>query len=647
TSGHPQLVHARISVLEANGFPAPESRDILETPEAVLDVHAEARRLLALLERPSRELIYRLSLTINALSRDQIVAIAAAPPALLEPGNALDRLIGPWIEQIGEGIFRVSPLVRNSGEAVHGADWVRTNHSRVAWALLRGRTLTPYDVSAVLFHALASRDEAAIARLAFGLMDASTEVWRAIGDATFWLLHIGVATNLEAPVQNRATLFMFRVMQLRIAMATGHEALAGIVDRALDEFPPDDNSTLARVGRHILLSEVLLRSDKAQSLPQSLGWALEYVQASGNIGDVFDSEALATLDPSFIGPSGSQDFAVIAGFGLFQKIENRTDLHNLVTGLEPWSDNLLRRTFWMFEQDELLACHVLDRVWLAELKLEAPAWADLLGIYERFYVLVLRCGLNALARAAAKTILRTIDENLEAPATALERAAEFVAEIGDSPSLQAGRALVIMHAGDNVAALDLWRSALPRWKTSDADLAPSVSYRAAAIAAARLVYWDESAELFLAGTKRIPAGGQATFRIGMIMDAGFAYWKAGNNAQALFCFATGIEELDRIQTGADVDPGYSLQRRASHTLMWVNIIVSGSSTTNFSEPLPGFCSQFDPMDGERVRRSVGVSIWSSGEMRIEALTMTWPYSPIILSSVIGAAKPMSLVQYLL
>jgi hypothetical protein len=75
TSGHSQLVHARIATLEAQGFPTPDMQSLTVTPFDVIEARAEARRLIATLDAPTRELIYRLSLTVQALPQQQVLAI--------------------------------------------------------------------------------------------------------------------------------------------------------------------------------------------------------------------------------------------------------------------------------------------------------------------------------------------------------------------------------------------------------------------------------------------------------------------------------------------------------------------------------------------------------------------------------------------
>src|SRR4029077_18893682 len=96
--------------------------------------------------------------------------------------NAVDRLVGPWIEILSPDIFRVSPLIKWAGLQVNGSAWARDTHGLIAQAFLARRRLTPGDVSAILSHALAAGQGELIAQLSYGLRDASKKAWRAIAD---------------------------------------------------------------------------------------------------------------------------------------------------------------------------------------------------------------------------------------------------------------------------------------------------------------------------------------------------------------------------------------------------------------------------------------------------------------------------------
>ena len=145
TSGHAQLVHARIATLEAQGFPMPDMQSVMVTPSDVVEARAEARRLITTLDAATRELIYRLSLTMQALPKRQVLAIAGQPPPITEPGLVFDRLVGPWLEVVADGFYQglAAAAWRWPGGSRRGlghsdARRHRPRHTRVSHAVADG-----------------------------------------------------------------------------------------------------------------------------------------------------------------------------------------------------------------------------------------------------------------------------------------------------------------------------------------------------------------------------------------------------------------------------------------------------------------------------------------------------------------------------
>jgi hypothetical protein len=122
TGGHPQLVDARILGLQQRDWPKDDLwTDILpRDPNKGGDVEQERQavrvRLLREMNPSSREMLFRLSLLTNAFDRPIALATATASPAIAQPGLHFDALIGPWIEQVGPERYRLSQLLRDSGE---------------------------------------------------------------------------------------------------------------------------------------------------------------------------------------------------------------------------------------------------------------------------------------------------------------------------------------------------------------------------------------------------------------------------------------------------------------------------------------------------------------------------------------------------
>ena len=597
TQGHPQLVHARVAALEVAGFPRPTSNDLIETPRDVLDVRSEARRLLAQLDPAARELIYRLSLSVGILDRDRLIAIGNVSPPIAEPGNAVDRLVGPWIEVVASSSFRVSPLVRSSGQEANGEAWARGMHGMLAQALLARRTLTPSDISAILMHAIAGQDGLALARLSVGLLHADRASWRAIAESASWFAYLAVEPGTDLPSDGPGGLFLIRLMQFRIAAAAGDvDAVQRVTARFDEEFLQASTDASTRIARFLFISQMLMHDEVRIPIEELVRRASQYITLADMLADIIGAVPSEQRDLSrLLGPSGTIDYAGYAALAFFGRIKTKEDLGKMVDGLEAIEAEHARRILLAIGRDESEARLLLDPIWLTEHNSDVRGWEDLRLAIRRVYDAARRHNIVGLARAAAKIIVRMTDEDLDDPTSALTLADEFAAELAEFPSLLDARARILSRRGEEQAALVLWRRALPEWQTGEYDFAPSYAYRDAALAAARLNDWSEAAQFLADGARRATASEQAAFRAGLLVDAGYAHWKSSNNAAALAKFCEGIAVLDAMQDESAIEPVRSVQKRAGHTLMWVATSTAGRSAAGYSAPPPACCSSLEPM----------------------------------------------------
>ena len=610
TSGHAQLVHARVATLEAEGFPTPDLQSVMVTPSDVVEARSEARRLITVLDSSTRELVYRLSLTVQAMPRRQVFAIASQSPSIAEPGLAFDKLVGPWLETVAEGLYRVSPLLRGVGPEVQGEAWATAMHRDIARALLGFRTLSPTDVSTILFHAVAAQDWPAIAHLSFGIVRSDSDTWQALAQSADWFVLVGTG-EAKRPEADAVSLFFIRLFQFRLAAANHDEdAVASIlacVDEELDETVA---STPLRLARHLFLGQVLLRSEVNLPIARLVSMGLEYIRLSDELKDILAEVHTAEFDRAMTGPDGEPDLAVVGGSALVPHLSDRLSLTKLLEACEPVPD-AARRLLWFIGGRESLAQIIFDRVWLAEVKIVPAEWLAYREVLERAYALGRRCALPGLAQGAARAIVRLVDENLNDPKEALRLADKMAGEIGRSPGQDDARATILMRQGDSAGALAIWQELLPRWTPQDDfDLQQTFSHRLAAIAAARLGKWTESADWLRSARALADEVNQATYCAGLLVDEGFARWKGGDNGGALECLTQGLAAIDQLPPD-DADEGaYLMRKRAGHTMMWMAGTAAGTAPTEFSEPPPACCSSLEPVKEARGPSTPSDAMWT-------------------------------------
>jgi hypothetical protein len=610
TSGHAQLVHARIATLETQGFPTPDMQSVIVTPSDVVEARSEARRLVATLDASTRELIYRLSLTLQALPRRLVFAIAGRPPPIAEPGLEFDRLIGPWLEMVAEGLYRVSPLLRGIGQEVQGEAWAKAIHSGIAHALLGFRTLSPTDVSSILFHAIAAQDWSAVTHLSIGIFKSDNETWEALAQSADWFVLVGTG-SARRPETDVFSLFAIRLLQFRLA-AAGHDdrGAASVVSCMDEELGGTVEGTPLRLARHLFLGLVLMHAEVNLPMARLVSMGLEYVRLSDELNDVLAEVHSSEFDHRMAGPDGAPDLATVAGSALTQRLTNRLSLAALLEACEPVKADAVRRLLWFFGGRESIAQVIFDRVWLAELKAAPPDWLACREVFQRAYALARRCTLPGLAQGTARAIARLVDENLNDAVEALRLADAMAAEIGRSPGQDDERASILLRKGDTADALAIWRELLPRWTPTDEfDLQQNFSHRLAAVAAARLGEWTESADWLRSARALADEVNQATYCAGLLVDEGFARWKGGDNRGALDCLVRGLTAIDRLAPDDADENAYLLRKRAGHTMMWIANNAAGTTPKEFSEPPPACCSSLEPAREARGASTPSDAMW--------------------------------------
>ena len=193
TSGHPQLVHARVRNLSANGWPSIKFSDLTK-PEDIERVRAEARNRL-IQEFPSentRVLAYRLSLLIGAFSRETAIAVAGTPPPTRLPGEAFDALIGPWIEREGKNRYRVSPLLAGAANSVLSEGDIKAVHGAISLSIIGRKSIDQFEVGSAFFHAFMAKHTTVLLNLAYKISITDSENIHLLYDAMSWFTLVGL-----------------------------------------------------------------------------------------------------------------------------------------------------------------------------------------------------------------------------------------------------------------------------------------------------------------------------------------------------------------------------------------------------------------------------------------------------------------------
>lgn len=227
SSGHPQLVAAKVVSLEYRSWPKSAlTEDMSGTPsEAVELTKAEARRrLLNEATDQGRMLLKRLGCIMFKFDRASAIAIAALDPRIEDAGASLGLLTGPWIEKApaDPGYLRLSPLLWGLQEDL-GEDTVRQIQEGYLVSRLK-RGPIPYEaLDSVFWTAFVGKQGWFISKFFESSLSFDEEKSKAIAIKLGGLVFL--RTDRPLLPDDPGTSHILRILQIDVAILNGEKSL--------------------------------------------------------------------------------------------------------------------------------------------------------------------------------------------------------------------------------------------------------------------------------------------------------------------------------------------------------------------------------------------------------------------------------------
>lgn len=595
TLGHPQLVSARVRTLRAKEFPEPEASDLLGTADDVDRIKFEARRLIAELPDGARELLLRASLMTGRVTRQRLMAIGRLQEAIAEPGAAVDIIAGPWLEMTDDREFRVSPLARGAAEQLRGQDWTKAMHGQLAWTYLLDRKVSPWDIAAILMHCYVAGTAGPLVYVSQGMFSASEETWTAVGEACGFYTALGLDASNPLPFKKPIDVFVFRILQYRIAAETSADTAMRIAVKIEEEFAaaPDDDPR--RFFRFLYLSQFLSVVKVRYPIALVVARALEFFDVARALETSLpDRMTQAGLEADEdLSPGSYAQFASLRLFSHIQEIDEFAAFFEALKARAPEDARALLDSIGLLDD---MSSVLVERLWLAQHSMKDDRWGPFRNKLRVAFDFSVHVGANSMARAIAPVLLRTINEDMGDPAGAVAEARQIGAPVGDDPIYLCALAKVTNDAGDYPKAKEIWRDALPRWPKADDDIGCAFARRTAAIASGRHGDWSDAASYFDTARRLVEDGSRPTFTIGLNVDAALARFIAGQRGEAVAEFGVVVAALEPLQADYDREPLLSLQRRMGGVLSATAGWSAGERTDEELSRLVGLCSNLDPFE---------------------------------------------------
>ena len=594
--GHPQLVHAFIAGMAARGWPRSEVMDIVGAGLSTGDIDAEreaARRtLVSVLPESTRNLLYRLSLTIGRFDRAMALTVANAPPPLARAGECIDALIGPWLETVGRDSYRVSPLAARSGQGMMSSAEQASIHSAIATQFMASGTINGDDVDVIILHAMLGKNERVLFVLAHSILISDERTIGLLADnlTTFKLLR----TDTPIYPDNLRVSGMLRIAQFKILVAAEEtDKIAECVHALFSETEQHPDGEMRHPFRAVSFAVVLGTMGIANYLDN---W-LDLLQQFQAITEV--DEFLSGLQNNFEakGKQSSNLFGLLFTIGSASPstVAKLESVINQLDKVEP-----ARRTLYLNAIGEVSPDYsvFINSAWTLERQHDALNATDAAERYRRMAIKTAPWATRAITIQCWVAQSVMIDEYANDREGALKVLDEAVEALGDDVLLSRARAKVYWRAQDHERALAILRDIADE-VGRDNHVERAFALREAAISAAKCSEWAQAEKWFLESKE---AAAQCQLPDMIVMSVGL-----GADAAVA---ALQIEQVKRALTGlrdaltalAGIDPASSLRAAychhvVRHTVLWAQARIDRSKVKIDGEPIaiaPGCCSNPEP-----------------------------------------------------
>ncbi|NUB45034.1 hypothetical protein GEU84_011600 [Fertoebacter nigrum] len=581
SGGHPQLAHALALGLAERGWPESEFRSLaalLGHDAATREVLDDTRRrIMGEIPEGARDLLYRLSLLIGVFDRQTVLALARPSPPVARPGEAFDRLLGPWIERVGNDEFRASPLIRGSAEAMLPKEEITALHAAAARDHTARKSLRADKLDPIFTYALLGREERSLTLAAFAVLSAPHADLQMLAESSTVFCHY---TSLTGQFPNPTPLHaIVRSAQLLLLAASGQtEKLRtawGLFHEELSAIPHETFSDSEVKGADSLHLYVLW---KLLGLEGAIEVLTDLPDACLVFGDLMAVSPIALDDlpaASADAPIGNRAAAfffqlqlgqaksVAALIRTFEALKRRTEAERMT---------LLATLPAEFINDEL----AVRGPWMTLFKKGERGTESLAQEYLRLAELLDRQEEVGFMLGAVETAAIILDEDLGKGAAALAVVEGALARHPGNVRLLRALSRIHFHAHRYPEQLAIGMRLEEAVEFGAIELAHF--QRELAVGLANLGQNEEAARLFEraarnAGAVALPS--MANMAAGLLADAAVQHVFAGRGPAVLALLAEALPLIDTRRTNNEFDD-VALRKLFGHTVVWARMELFGT-----------------------------------------------------------------------
>lgn len=588
--GHPQLTYAFIAGMAARNWPREEIPELLTKGLTNTDVEDElsaARtNLIDSLPKSTRELLYRLSITISPFQRSLALEIGALQPTIDNANESFDEMVDRWLEPALENRYRTSPLVRGLGEKMLQTTHQREVHAKIASALSNKNPVDVSEFETILVHGLQGESKDSLLRISQAIVMADEQQRQTM--AKYLTVFLIFDTTKPVYPKDLPTSVMLRLAQLRLVVVTQkRENVADIVNALLAEtnsVPKGPERTDLEIS---VLGSILNNPGIANDLSIWVSLLSRFRQISRETLEMTAESASEVSITAALFSIG------VAGLNSVERLESVLD--DLVQLEDDERLEFLTPIVSNFDDYYLLVNNPLN----ADARRPDFSAKDAVTRYKRIVSTTESWNIPSLSLQCRVAIARIMVEHLADISGAVNVIHEAQRIFGSGPILARELGRIHRDNGQQLEALRHFSEAVDQM-TAFGPVESVYMVREAAICAAKCEEWNRSRDWFLqaqATGNRFDALDQGAFRVGLGVDAAIASFRAGDLPGALKLLKESLQSLKQIEPNLNLQAAHC-HRVTRHTILWLRAQALESNTMIEGKPIsvmPGDCSNPDPV----------------------------------------------------
>lgn len=597
-SGHPTLIHAKLSGLKLRGWPIDELKqeyDSLGTKNVDVKEQRQAirQRLIDELPEPARVLLDRLSLIIGYFDLETAKSLAGIAPSVNRPGEHLSVLCGPWLEAKGNDQYTISPLIGDIGNRNLTTAEMNLVHNAMVGHLLSLSPFPAQSLNQLFCHALIGQNEAGLAWVARAICEAKLEDRNKLAKYTFLFPILSGFDNRPIFPKSIHLSFMLRLAQFHLTASSDRtERLRPIFDRLLVESKLADE-VLPEAGTYYLslstgLMELNLQIGPKEWIPlmldlsqhlseENLAADLAKVYSQKSRGEGPDWDIIQTIFASRALQTGSVS-KLQELFGELDTLDRSVRDHLLSALADPIAGQRL----------------MVHSAWSSAYKTETYDPLECINGFRSVAQMADQWGQRDISIECECARVVILSEHIGDSAAAHNSLDEARKIYGDDPRFTLHKAKIYFGNQNHEDALEAYRSEVSHLDQEDY-IENAFLLRQAAVSAGHCVEWLEASEYFRKAqefAEHASSGAMAHMARGLVADRAVAKFLVGEFEEAVALLLEAVRKAKPKNVADDREEKLYLIMLA-HTVTWMRSQQDGWPAEKLYM-FPGAVSNPDP-----------------------------------------------------